>query len=233
MFLVFFAPLWLLVRRRRPQPEERACLLFLALYFLYWGYIWSILRYAILPFMLLVQFTAARLAGFHDLSPRWSRGLLRGALVYCLIFAWLVTMIIEVNGPQLKLFAKQLTPREYLHQTLISYGSLEFLSLNTGAHDRVLSFNNCSNAYAPSLDRFTCQHLRPKWFLYDPPRAMSLAHDALQKHDYNYLVLPEDALGKAIREGIADQWRLQQLYVDEHFSVHRLERAAAARPAAP
>ena len=71
--------------------------------------------------MLLIIFAAARLHNFHENSGRWVRLSIHGALAYSLMFAMLMSMIIEINGPQLYYFAGKINKQEYLMRTVASY----------------------------------------------------------------------------------------------------------------
>ena len=97
LFLVVCVPVWALVRRRSRNPLERACLVFCGVYFLYWGAVWPVLRYAIPLILMLVVLTTARLWALSLHLPRLARRATELALAYCLGFALLGTMIIEVN----------------------------------------------------------------------------------------------------------------------------------------
>ena len=52
-FLWLFAPLWLVLRRREGSRAEALCLVFAWVYFFYWGSVWPVVRYAIVPLGLL------------------------------------------------------------------------------------------------------------------------------------------------------------------------------------
>ena len=222
IFLVLFWPVWLLLRRRRAQPEERACLYFIAIYLAYWGYIWGVLRYAIVPIILLFVFTTARLVSFHDRSETWLRATIRLSSVYALVFAMLVTMILEVNAPQLSLFAKQLDSDGYLRESLITFRSLEYVQSNCEPSARILSVNNLSNAYAPPLDRFRSIHIRKGRFSRNPDQETRTVRNELQSASYSCLVLPRSDMGEHLRRALRDHWTLTLAHRDEHFAVYRI-----------
>jgi len=158
VFWVLFWPVWLFWRRRRPSPEERACLFFALLFFLYWGYIWPIVRYA-LPLILLISiFTAARLWDFHESSARPLRWAIRGATVYSFLFAMLVAMTIEVNAPQLRYLAGLVDREGYLRAAVRSYPAAAYLRERAGPEDWILSCGNGGHAYLKHLGKF---HIEP------------------------------------------------------------------------
>ncbi len=154
MFLVFFVPMWLLVRRKERDKNERICLFFLAVYLLYLGYVWLIIRYAIPTFILIFLFTAVRLFHFYEDSDRVVRGLIEGALAYSMIFGMLPAMIIEVNGPQLRYFTWQMDKQQYLHETVRYYPAIRHLGDQVEPDSLVLSLDNAARGYAPKPGQF-------------------------------------------------------------------------------
>jgi hypothetical protein len=84
IFLALFAPVWLLVRRRRANLAERACLFFAVASYLYWGFMWAFLRYAIPMFFILYALTAGRLIELRRESNRVLRRATAAGLVACL-----------------------------------------------------------------------------------------------------------------------------------------------------
>ena len=71
-FLWLFAPLWLLLRRARANAAEKFCLIFAWTYFFYWGSVWPVVRYAMVPLGLLVMLTAQRVdAAWRVLPGAW------------------------------------------------------------------------------------------------------------------------------------------------------------------
>jgi len=47
---------------------------------------------------------------------------------------------------------------------------------------------------------------------------------ALRESEYEFLILPEDELGEALRELIAASHQLYRVYRDSYYSVYRFER---------
>ncbi len=215
VFLVLFWPLWLFVRRRPALPQERACLLFIALYFLYWGYVWAVLRYFIVPLMLLIVFTTARLFWLHEHSGRVVRGTIQAALAYSFIFAMLVTMLLEVNAPQLRLFAGQLDTRGYLRQAVAGFPSLEYLQAHATPHDRILSVNNCARLYAPNVTRLDCVES------INSAAAQGEVLERLKETDYAFVILPSD-WPETFFDALVGPARVERCYGDGHYAVYEL-----------
>ena len=216
LFLVVCLPVWALVWRRPGNPLERACLVFSGLYFLYWGAVWPVLRYAIPLILVLVVLTTARLWALSLHLPRLAGRATELALAYCLAFALLGTMIIEVNASQLRLFAGKIDDQQYLREALTPYPSLEYLRDHAAPGDRTLSINNCVRTYAPDIERFHCLHVE------DDGLGPSQLNEAFGESEFEFLILPEDELGEALFALVASDHQLNRVYEDSHYSIFDL-----------
>ena len=105
VFLALFAPVWLLVRRRGANFAERACLFFAILTFLYWGFMWAFIRYAIPMFFIFYALTAGRVVELRRQSGRMLRTAITAGLIACLLSSVTVTARYEINMPQLQYLA--------------------------------------------------------------------------------------------------------------------------------
>ena len=219
IFLVVFCTLWLLVRRKSRQWREPACLFFVAAYFLYWGYIWGILRYAIVPFLLLCVFTADRLIAFYNHSPKSVRATVQGALTYTLLFAMVVAMLIEVNAPLLRLFAGRLDAEGYLREAVAGYRSVESLHGHAGPHDLILSVKNFAHGYAPIAGNFRFGLPRDR---------VGFVQREVRKRNYSFLIVP-NGLRKQIVRALNATHVLDLFHSDQSFSVYRIRQIAAPR----
>ena len=223
VFLVLFAPLWILLRRKPRLASERACLIFAGIYFLYWGAVWPILRYAIVPIMIIFLLTTARLWALLRESPAAIRGLVEVCLGYNLLFCLLVTMVLEINGPQLRLFAGRIDKEHYLHDTLLSYPPLAYLQSHAEPEDYILSVNNCSNAYAPDVGRFHCE------FFADWTEGMERVPQALRERSYRFLLLPKTHLGDTIAAELGPSYPKEVVYEDDYVFIYELQETAVGR----
>ena len=217
VFLVLFAPLWILLRRKPRLASESACLIFCGLYFLYWGAVWPIVRYAIAPIMIIFLLTTARVWALLRASPPAIRGLVAACLGYNLLFCLLVTMILEINGPQLRLFGGRIDAEQYLHETLLTYPPLAYLQSHVGPKDYILSVNNCSIGYAPNIGRFHCEVFQ------DSTDARERVPEALRERSYQFLLLPKTRLGKSVDAEIGLDFPRKVVYQDDYASVYRLK----------
>ena len=157
-YFPFFCICWVLTRRREYTATDRAVLLFLALYYVYWIYVWGVLRYAIAPILLLVTLLAERVVIVSSQSPLSSRAT-STIFAYCLSFALLPTLILQVNAFQFPYFAGKLDRAGYLRATNADYRPIEILNQKAEPEDRTLSINNCAAAYAYSPSQFRCVRL--------------------------------------------------------------------------
>lgn len=153
--LLMFLPFAILLRGPR-LPSRRACLIFCGVYLAYWLAMAPVVRYAILPLILVVALLVGKAIAFFD-RPE-SGGLARisiaGSLVGVFLFALLGIAIIEINAPMLELFARRIGPEQYLDQALQSHRSIAWLA---AAHPRAtICGNNCSRAYASDPAKLYC-----------------------------------------------------------------------------
>jgi hypothetical protein len=219
IFLVLFVPAWLWVRRKKRNAVELICLFAVAIHFFYLGWVWLILRYAIVPFMILVVLTMGRLSAFYESSGRLVRGSLLGAMVYGLIFALLPSMIVEINGPQLRYFAKRLDREQYLSTTVGYYPSIQYLRDNVPPDSMILSLNNAGRGFAPSPGRF---------HFISAHRGVRIAVDEakakLRRIDYDYTVVPT-GMAPRFKDLMSNGYSIEQRHADPAYTVFAIERA--------
>lgn len=212
-FLLFFWPLWLLVRRRRP-PAEAAVLFSLAVFYLYWAYIWGVLRYGLAPALLLAVLVSARVLFLADKTV-WLQRLSAGALAYCLAFGLLPVLMLEVNAPQLAYLAGKLDKEAYLREAMADYGAVAFLNGRQQAGERVFSINNCSSAYATDPARFRCLRYDHAF----EPRVVEAIRGAVTASQPAYIVLPADERGDLVLQALGRDFG-DPIYADDAFRVH-------------
>jgi hypothetical protein len=204
--LVFSLPAWLLARRRRITQVEKVCLLFAGLYLFYWSFQWGVLRFAIAPIIVLLLFLADRASQVYCSSPRLTRVILTSSLFYCGVVSLLVVTLLQINGPELKIFARQLDWPGYLRTWQSAYRSLEYLRTQAQPGDLVLSVDNCAAAYAPDPSRLhgMCD---------DRINSPDVIRAELAREHYRFLVLPR---GSKMNPG------MPAAFEDEYFDVYRL-----------
>ncbi len=212
MFLVFASAAWLLIRRRQPSSAERTCLFFCLIYFLYWGWIWGVIRYFLVPFLLLVMFTAARLEAYHVSAGRRTAASVVVALTFCFVFAIPPTMMIEVNGPQLRYLSGQLDREGYLREAISGYRVMEYLAQRWQSSDLVLNLNNIACLYAPDPHRQHYSGIRA-------PIQTQRSRDRVAQYDYDWVIFLTER-ERAVEE-VGALEGMKTVYQDEAFSLAR------------
>lgn len=215
-YFLFFAPLWALYRRRQASANEAAVLFVLLVFYLYWAYIWGVLRYGLAPALLFAVLTADRLAAWAG-QGRGSSRAARLTLGYCFAFALLPTLMLEVNAPQLAWYAKRLDREGYLRAAMADYPAIAFLNGRMGPEDRALSLNNCSSAYAVDPARFRCVRYEG---VFEPDLEEKFV-EIVGQSDPSYLVLPVNPMGGRVRRLLTGRFG-PPIFEDGHFMV--LER---------
>ena len=202
---VFFWPVWLFTRR--PNRAEYLCLWFGTTAFLLWGVFSPLVRYAVPSLTIFALLTGVRLARFWRQSPVITRASLAAACLWVMIPAVCAIMIVEINAPQLRYVAGAIGRDEYLSQALITYPSLVWLRDHTAPADRILSFENCSDVYAPPFPRYRSNCVFRTW------TAAEIENQLSQMH-FDFLVMP--ASDRA--PGQADE-----VFRDPNFVIFRLK----------
>lgn len=223
-FLWLFAPLWLLVRRKAANAAETLCLVFVWIYFFYWGSVWPVVRYAIVPLALLVVLTAERLASAWEAFPRAWRPALASLVALNGVASLLAAMIFSLNAPQLALFASRIDEQEYLRRTLATYPVLEKLAEAYSPGDWTLSAGVTSAAYAPDPSRFWCEYLA------DPVAARNWVPALLRERRFAFLIVRNNANGDALVSNLPEGVSAKALFSDERYALHRLTYSEPSAP---
>jgi hypothetical protein len=208
-FTAAFLPLLFGRGALRNRPAKLLAV-FVVLYFAYWAAILIKVRYAIAAFGVLYVWLADRMAAF----PR--RAGVLGMAGYCFAFALSLTLILEVNVPRLKLFARHIDGTQFLRESLITYRSLEALNRAARPGEFAYAVGNCSTFYADI--EFHCY--------YDHTNRYSLERVAreLRETHYNYLVVSNDWARPDHLAVARRYYEAELLHQDEAFRVYRLRR---------
>ena len=216
-FLLFFGLSWLLLRRRKPSPAERDCLIFCGLFGVYWIYSWGVLRYGAPLLLVLVTLTAQRVEALAQTSGGWARRGVAAALAYCFAFALLPALMLEVNPIQLGYFARRLDREGYVRAMLPGYKSIEYLNAHMANGERALAIGNCAIAYADDPLRFRCMELRGAM----PPERAREVIGVVQANAPACLVLPRDAMGEQLTPPAHEAGYVDAVYEDEAYRILR------------
>jgi hypothetical protein len=206
--VAFFPLLWW---RGGPQNRgARAALFFAVAYFLYWAAILIKVRYAIAAFGVLFVWLGDRL-------DRFDRKSVRAMAIYCFVFALSLTLILEMNVPRLKLFARQIDEPEFLRESLVTYRAIEAINRVSHPGQLVYAVGNCSTFY--SNIEFHCYY--DAWNNY----SLDQITRELRETHYQYLIVPR-GWGEEPRHMHVVQafYHVAPLYADDVFRVYRLER---------
>jgi hypothetical protein len=99
---------------------------------------------------------------------------------------------------------------------------LEELGRHAAKGDRVFSLNNCSSAYAPEPWLFHCAYKGDLEFW--PERTV----DEIQKTDCRFVILAFDAVGQKTLEILRRQVRVEDVWQDSRFTLHRIGGSGTA-----
>jgi hypothetical protein len=219
LFLILFAPVWLLVRRRRSHSSERAYLFFAAAIYIYWGYMWAFLRYGIPLFLVLCALTSGRLSHLLHRGSRPLRGGITAGLIFCLLYSVAVTALYEINLPQLLYLSGRLSKREFLLQANRFYLSLEKLNEIAAPGERTLSIDNDAVLYAPDPALFTYVIRSRK--ATSAEQASEALIGQLVTGRYEYLIIPTASEENYLQELCVD-CRFVSLHRDAYFQLYRV-----------
>lgn len=205
-------PLFILLRRTGAAGAWPCVWTFVLVYFAYWNYLLSMIRYAV-PLMVLLSVLAA---GRVEAALAWP-GLRRAtivALVYCFGFATLVTVILEAYPSQPAFLLNRISREEFLRRELPPFGVMQALHGRAGPDDLVLSIGAWSIAYAPFPGKVNHVYRNSRAYT---PADLAPAGD----RSYAFLILPAASnLNELKRQ--ADQYgRWEAVYSDPYFRLYR------------
>ena len=186
-------------------------LFFAVAYLLYWASILIYLRFAIAAFAVLFVYLADRMCAFADSGRRAS---VLATTAYCLVFSLTLTLIMEMNVPRLKLFARRIGPEQFLRESLVTYRSLEALNHFARAGERAYSVGNCSTFY--SNIEYHC------YYDYQSRYSLDRIVDDLRSGRYQYLLVSNSWADPRHMHFIDRLFHPALLYEDESFRLYRL-----------
>jgi hypothetical protein len=215
-FLVAFFPLlWL--RGGLKTRMARLALFFCVAYFLYWAAILIKVRYAIAAFGVLFAYVADRMCAFAaPEQPRPRRAFVLALATYCFLFALSLTLILEMNVPRLKLFARRISQEEFLRESLVTYRSIEALNHLARPGERAYSVGNCSTFYANI--EFDC------YYDYQGNYSLDKIVSDIQGGRYQYLLVANSWADFRHVHVIESLFHAALVYEDESFRIYRLRR---------
>ncbi len=214
--LIALLPLFLLVRFRGDRRARRMAWVFAGVYLIYWNYVIGMIRFAIVPFLMLCLLLADHLEAVALCPARALRAIAHTALIYCFVFATLVTVILEMYPSQPALWTGAIDKQEFLQRELMPYGVIRALQGRAGPNDRVLSIGAWAISYAPFPAQIN--HIYQSTRQYSAEDLQELSRDR-----YKFLILPVSP-NSAELEGAAARIRpIKYLHGDQHFRLYRVE----------
>ncbi len=214
MFLVFFAPIPILLRREW-TPARRACAFLVILYLAYWSTMLSSLRYAIVPFTLITLVVAGAASRMEFQSPHWMQYFFRFGVFSSFLFALMSILTFEVNSLQLAYLFKKVDETKYLSQALPTTPVLFSLG-QRNAHPAVFGVENCSRLYAPDPTHFGCL------LCIQGRCSLPELNTKLAESHYDFLILPSGPQYDDWRNDLLKTHRISESYHDSKFVGYRL-----------
>ena len=154
VLLIFFVPLALAAAPSPSGGATRAGWTFAVVYFLFWAYLLSTVRYAIPFAAVLCLLSVGAAARFATTALR--HALIAGAFLYSLVFAALSIPLITINAPLLRYFAGKSTADRYLEEILVDYPAIKYVRAHAAPGDKIFGLENGAAAYAPEPKHFYC-----------------------------------------------------------------------------
>jgi hypothetical protein len=208
--LLLLAPLWFIPRAAGSTWRTEAVLwFFVILYYPPWALSATVLRYSIVPVLLLTVLGAARLALFP-------RPLAITAMGAALLFSLPVVTLMEMAPAQIPLFLKQIDAATFLRRTLPPYGAVEFLNQHATASDTIASIGDWVAAYTPNPANFHVVYFNER--IYQPSSVLRILGP-----DDRYLILPVHPNLTQLESAVRKAYRLTRLYQDHDFAVDAMQ----------
>ncbi|MBI3697526.1 MAG: hypothetical protein HY238_22155 [Acidobacteria bacterium] len=204
--LVAFLPLLFWGAGRQPRLA-RLLLLFTVAYLLYWAAVILQMRFAIAVFGVVFAYLADRLCAAR-------RGWVLPLLGYCFLFSLGPLLIMEMNVPRLKLFARRIDREQYLRETLVSYRAIEALNRAARPGARVYAVGTCSTFYAKP--EFHC------YYDYLGNYPLDRITEDLRSLSYQYLLAAAFWAEPRHMHVVEHLYHPALIYHDESFRLYRL-----------
>lgn len=213
LFLAFLVIAWPLTRKR-PSAATWAIAVYLALYYVYWVWVWGVLRYGIAPFFVVTMLIGGRGAALWLESGRTNRLLITAGLALGLLAAVAPILVSEVNPPQMRYLSGALDRDGYLEEANRFYPSMRELKRVMRPDESAISIGNCAISYFEDPSRIQCVS-----FLPSRTEVWEDVIDVLREHTPDYLVAP----GRGADRHLADVLPavgLELVYEDPVFRIY-------------
>jgi hypothetical protein len=220
-FIAFLVIAWPLTKRASRSRSFWFLLTYFGLYYIYWIWVWGVLRYGIAPFLVIALLVGGRAAALWASGSNGNRLVIASAMTAGLLGAVPPLLVVEVNAPQLRYLAG-LTDRDgYLEAANRFYPSIRELNGLMETGELAIAINNCARGY--TADPFMVQCLDPG-YITEQERDQITA--LLRTTSWNYLLVSNTAIEKRLGD-LALDLNLEQVYSDAIYGIY------VRRPVAP
>ncbi len=213
--LVAFLPL-LFLRGGLRSRGAKLLLVFAGVYLMYWAGILVKVRYAMVPFGVLFVYVADRISAWYEPGGAARRASILALAGYCFAFALSVALIMEMNGPRLKLFTRRIDRQQFLRESLVTYRSIEALNRVAKPGERAYAVGNCSTFYANI--EFHC------YYDHRDNYSLEKVADDIRRLNFQYLLVANEWAEPGHLHVVESHYHPVLLYQDESFRLYRLWR---------
>lgn len=214
LFIAMLLVAWPLTRRKTPSPTFWPLLIYFGLYYVYWVWVWGVLRYGIAPFLVVALLAGGRAAALWAASSAMNRKILNVALTLGLLGSVAPLLIIEINPPQLRYLAGSLDRDAYWEASNRFYPSVRELNRIMDRDQVAIGVSNCARAYALSPTMLQCLELGRM-----TDRERSQTDELLRGDTWHYLLAPHFAMERGLAP-IAAELNLRQMYSDDIYGIY-------------
>ena len=159
---------------------------------------------------------AARIEAFEGAAKKAGVWLVRIAVVYCFIFALLVTVIQEMVPQLPRLLTFKMQQTDFLREFLPPFAAAEQLIQFARPEDKVLSIGDWAVAYTPYPAQVKNLYRTDR--IYTPQDIDT----ELPKLPYRYLILPSGPALPAVEEAAKRHRGLAEVYAGANFHLYLL-----------
>lgn len=214
LFIVMLLAAWPLTRRKTPSQAFWPLLIYFGLYYVYWVWVWGVLRYGIAPFLVLALLVGGRAAALWAVSSTMNRGLVGIALTLGLLGSVAPLLIVEINLPQLRYLSGSLDRDGYWESSNRFYASVRELNRIMDQDQVAIGVNNCARAYALRPTMLQCLELGRM-----TGAERSQTEELLRRAKWHYLLASHIGMENSLAP-IAAELELRQVYSDEIFGIY-------------
>ena len=214
LFLAFLVVAWPLTRHKSPSTVTWTLVTYFGLYYIYWTWVWGVLRYGIAPIMVLAVLAGGRAAVLWTGGRSANRMLVSAGVTLGLLGALPPLLIIEINPPQIQYLTGNLDRDGYLEASNRFYPSIRELTRIMEPGQVAIGINNCARAY---MENPTMMHCLELGRVDESDQADT--EDLLRQSPPDYLVVSVRGVER-MWSSVIEELRFEQVYSDAVFSIY-------------